>query len=168
MERNLGSTAKRKHKTQYCKQSTLNESEFDIIDDNEIKSSPKDKNNSDECSRSDEGEFDLVDYTNEVRQANNKIQESMSREAFVQHAYDSEDPRDTYVLAKREYSLLETPLVVKENTKVDHEPDDAENSKQPRKTKWAQRFKQGFGNFVYKMNHNSDYFSQYGKIDYKC
>ena len=70
------------------------------------------------------------------------------------------------MLAKREYSLLETPLAAQENDKS-NDKDQIKEPKQPAKTKWTQRFKQGLGNLVYKMNHNSDYFSQYGKVDYK-
>lgn len=146
--------------TSYKSSSTLKESEFDLLE--EAVHIPVFKK-SQEYEKPDD-DFDIVDYKEEVKKSN-QAHEIENRLAFVNHAYDEDTERDTYILAHREYTLLEKPAGISQSTASQIDNDDTDNGKQ--KSTWTKRFKEGLGNLVYKMNHKTDWLSQYKSLDFK-
>ena len=51
-------------------------------------------------------EFDLIDFNEEIKKAN-KQSPNQNRNAFIEHPYNPEANNSTFVIAKREYSIID-------------------------------------------------------------
>lgn len=87
----------------------------------------------------------------------------------MKHHYDpNSDDRSTLMITSREYSMIGKPMQSHYHSQMDSEYDFEESKlKQTEKPNWTSKVKEKFGNFMYKMNHSTNYLSQYNSLDYK-
>lgn len=110
-----------------------------------------------------EDDFDLIDFNEEIKSLH-KQQMNQHNNPVVSNAGKFEYEDGTFAMANREYSIVD--IDKKTVNSIPNQAVEETKEKKPNRG-WTNIMKEKFSNFMYKVNHNADYLSQYGKLDFK-